>query len=162
MTRRVWLAPLAFWRVGAFCAAMALSVAGASVRAEHSETGGPFAFHTFLSYDSSHGVQIEYMSGDGGAYLWYPGEDKAISGEWRVLGDEVCFNYPGYGFDIVPDVPPGETHCMTIAYFFETTLAKIENDPFVLSAGGVPFKLSPGDFFAGFAAVQAAIEAGRR
>ena len=39
---------------------------------------------TAVHYDTGHGTQVEYMSADGLAYLWYPGNRSIVPGEWHV------------------------------------------------------------------------------
>ncbi len=39
---------------------------------------------TVLHYDSGHGTQVEYMSADGYAFLWYPGNQSVVPGEWHI------------------------------------------------------------------------------
>ncbi len=70
------------------------------------------ANRTYRSY-SSDGNQIEYMSENGGAYLWYPRNRAIVQGEWKIerggavsrdkSGFLLCFRYKrssgksGYG-----------------------------------------------------------------
>ncbi|WP_288587154.1 hypothetical protein [uncultured Methylobacterium sp.] len=39
---------------------------------------------TRLTYDPSHGMQIEYSSTDGKVYLWYPGNQAILPGQWKA------------------------------------------------------------------------------
>ena len=156
MARGIRYADAARW---ARAAAIALLVSfyGGGAVAQHADNGGSLGDHTFLSYDDQHGVQIEYLTGDGLAHLWYPGEARVISGTWRAAGEEICFVYPEYDFELAPERPAGDAHCMTLANFFATTLSKTENDPFALAGGGAPFVLHRSDYFDSFEAVRAAM-----
>ena len=147
-------------RILAALAAMLLLCAG-SASAQHRDNGGPIAEHTFFSYDPTHRMQIEYLDGAGNAYLWYPHEARALAGVWRTEDDQICFSYPDYVFDLTPSMEPGAWICMTLAAFYQTTLSKVENDPFELRSGKVPFTLERSDYFDGFTAVVRAIEGGR-
>lgn len=40
---------------------------------------------TRRSWDPAHGVQVEYTSADGRAYLWYPGNKLILAGRWKTL-----------------------------------------------------------------------------
>ncbi|MBV9078895.1 MAG: hypothetical protein JO048_15645 [Methylobacteriaceae bacterium] len=66
--------------------ARAASVAGApqpDARAFASRVGGK----TYLSFSPQHGTQVEYLSSDGRAYLWYPGNQQVLAGQWRAEPD---------------------------------------------------------------------------
>lgn len=46
---------------------------------------------TMIAYDGSHGLQIEYLSADGEAFLWYPGNQRIVSGEWKLEKSETFY-----------------------------------------------------------------------
>lgn len=39
---------------------------------------------TRRSFNGGHGTQISYGAPDGRYYLWYPGNDRILSGEWKM------------------------------------------------------------------------------
>ncbi len=142
-------------RLAGAAALVAALFSAAAALAQHRDSGDAFGFHTFLSWDETNGVQIEYLDGAGGAYLWYPGVAETIVGTWRVSGGEICFVYPGYGLDD-PTLPRfDEEICMTLDYFFTSTLSKREGDVFDLRSGRPPFIMRRSDYFADFEAVTA-------
>lgn len=141
---------------GALCAAFLLA---GSADAQHSDAGGPIAYHTFLSFDATNGVQIEYLDADGGAYLWYPERSETLRGAWRLAADgEICFVYPGYDANLDAGSSSGDWICMSLDAFYLTTLSKRDGDLFGLAAGDPPFTLRMSDYFDDFDAVEAAIE----
>ncbi|MCI4663476.1 MAG: hypothetical protein MRY74_02025 [Neomegalonema sp.] len=143
---------------------LAIVVAGgAGVSAQHAERGGPpLGEHTFLSFDGTHGVQIEFLDSKGRAYLWYPGEERIVPGRWWLKGAfQICFNYPTYVFKATPTEPAGVDICMSLSDYYETTISKRADDVFDLRSGRAPFVLSPKDYFGSFGAVLAARKAGR-
>jgi len=52
---------------------------------------------TALSYMPGHGNQVEYLDAEGGAHLWYPGNQRVLHGRWDVQStngaSRICFKY---------------------------------------------------------------------
>ena len=132
------------WMVAAL---LSLLFSSAPAAAQHSSRGA-LGGHTFLSYDATHGVQIEYMDKNGRAFLWYPEEKRVMKGVWRLKApNEICFAYPGHASSEKLGVGLDGWICMTMRSFYDTTLAKRPDDPFSLASGDVPFVISKGAFF---------------
>ncbi len=141
--------------------AAALAVAlghAASAWAQHSDEGGPFAHHTFLFSHPDYVIQIEYLDGEGGAYLWYPGESAVILGSWRVSDEEeICFVYDAAPSAALDGPPAGEWACQPLEEHWPEIREKRAGDPFDLQSGAVPFVLRFDDDFRSFEAVLGAM-----
>lgn len=101
---------------------------------------------THRAYSSQHGTQIEYLAANGLAYLWYPGNERAVVGRWSVepydrnpSAGVVCFSYQN-AYNPVTGTA-GARHCITAAQFNNTHRESRAGDPFNLSAGRVPYVL---------------------
>lgn len=55
-----------------------------STRITEAQARAALSNKTSLSLSPGHGPQIEYASADGRVYLWYPGNNVVLSGEWEV------------------------------------------------------------------------------
>lgn len=74
---------------------------------------------TALHYDSGHGTQVEYMSADGHAFLWYPGNRSVVPGEWHIrIGSEAW----GPGDESRNELGPNAFIQRHRAFPFESTL----------------------------------------
>jgi hypothetical protein len=105
---------------------------------------------TSQEYDaSSHGTQIEYLGANGVTYLWYPGNTRALAGQWRVQDGtnypSICFRYGENTFNPVTRQSGGGWECGSgPAYLFEK-LSVVSGDVFNLASGRLPFVL-PGKY----------------
>jgi hypothetical protein len=100
--------------------------------------------YTNVSYDSGHGTQVEYLTGDGRAYLWYPGNTVVLSGRWKAAGDDICFAYSNGSYNPVTGKTGGGFECMPHRLWWGVVDERMKGD--VLGLQGrkrVPFKLSP-------------------
>ncbi len=59
----------------------------------------PMSGLTYASFDPDHGYQVEYLSPDGRAYLWYTGSRKSVIGECKTHLYEVCYRYGSNTFN---------------------------------------------------------------
>ena len=52
---------------------------------------------TIKTWDPLHGTQVEYLSANGQTWLVYPGNTRAVRGEWQIRSDthqpELCYRY---------------------------------------------------------------------
>lgn len=143
-----WLAAVVFW-----------GVASTAATAQHRDTGDSFREHTFVSWDSANGPQIEYMDGQGRAFLWYPGYSNVLVGKWWLNSrGEVCFIYPAAQQKSPADPDFSQELCMTQLSFFETTQSKRDGDPFDLKSGRAPFVTARTDYFLTFADIRARLK----
>lgn len=109
---------------------------------------------TYLSFSQAHGFQVNYLSADGKAWLWYPGNTKAVSEEWkrkRVSGQEaVCWRHPSNSYNPVLKKRGGSFACELLSISQRTIVARLKGDTFKLSSGKVPYRLNrcsaPDDF----------------
>lgn len=138
--------------------AAALSAAGAApAEAQHGPDVGPLAYHTYLYFDDDGRNQIEYLDGDGRAYLWYPGEERVIEGRWRAPPEGgVCFTYSTTPADGPLGMRADQWVCEGWDLQRADVLAKAADDVFDLRSGAPPFMLRIDDYFDDLDAVRAA------
>ena len=103
-----------------------------------------------MSYSEQHGTQIGYTSRDGAAYLWYPGNRRVVTGEWKTITDNagfgrICFRYGRDTFNPVTRVAGGDWACTPAAYFIRIETGYARGDLFNLRSGRLPFILPRGD-----------------
>jgi len=99
-----------------------------------------------LKFDSAgHGTQIEYFAPDGKAYLWYPGNTRAVPSNWKVVSPTgtplVCFQYPSQSYNPVTKNFGGEWECQPNTSFAKKLSDIVEGDPFNLQSGGLPAQM---------------------
>lgn len=93
----------------------------------------PKADITYLSFSTQHGVQIEYLSPKGGAYLWYPGNTSVVSGEWEVVLNKICYRYGPQTYNPVTRQAGGRWECQFAVALDSRDIAELTGDPFKLS-----------------------------
>ncbi|UWQ80167.1 hypothetical protein K3725_03915 [Leisingera sp. S132] len=103
-----------------------------------------YAGATTLDYSVQHGTQVEHMASDGRAYLWYPGNQRVVTGEWRTETDargsgRICFRYGRSTFNPVTGQRGGSWNCVRAADFIWAEEEYTTGDPFGLSSGAIPF-----------------------
>jgi len=114
---------------------------------------------TRVSYEPKHGTQVSFSMADGRIYLWYPGNDVVLPGEWRACEDrfsmtqpstgtvmfpygKVCFRYNSSTFNPVTGAGPGEWECAAASQLDARLVEQRAGDIFGLAkARVVPFKL---------------------
>ena len=93
---------------------------------------------TTRSSSIQHGTQVEYLSPDGRAYLWYPGNPRILPGRWRVekrgLGAQICFTY-------MPQ-PVSGWSCQGGGNYLVNQAEIVDGDPLDLEGGKLPFVMS--------------------
>ncbi len=93
---------------------------------------------TTRSSSIQHGTQVEYLSPDGRAYLWYPGNPRILPGRWRVekrgLGAQICFTY-------MPQ-PVSGWSCQGGGNYLVNQAEIVDGDPLDLEGGKLPFIMS--------------------
>jgi len=95
----------------------------------------PLPDHTYLFYGGGHGFQIEYYT-ENGAFLWYPGNDVVLPGQWRVEGEKICFRYfyNTYNPATKTSRRSGEWECRPIDHFRDGSIvAREPGDVFSLA-----------------------------
>jgi hypothetical protein len=125
-------------------------IAAANDTLSYDEVKAIFAGQTAMSYDSTHGTQVEYLSTTGSAYLLYPGNTTIVKGQWRLnRTDEqgvfnLCFRYPGNSYNPATGQAGGQWECQ-IAGFYYQSLAELKAGDFLglARSSTPPFILSP-------------------
>jgi hypothetical protein len=101
---------------------------------------------TLVSWDNSHGTQVEYLGPDGQIYLWYPGNRVVVPGKWKVAtasqGTSVCFVYGPNTYNPVTKSMGGQWRCIPSGIYIFLTTAVVSGDVFRLSSGEIPFVIS--------------------
>ncbi len=96
---------------------------------------------TKIFYERSHGIQVEYYSSSGGAYLWYPGNRGVVKGRWRRRGKQICFQYGANTYNPVTKKRGGRWECMPVAYHQKILKGSCKGDVFNLATGRIPYVL---------------------
>ena len=116
------------------------SLLALSARAQ--EIGGT----TNLTRDPGHGTQIEYLSPEGRAFLWYPGNRDILPGVWEMQGDKLCFAYGENTYNPVTGHQGGSFECAPLDFYFKYLSERAKGDVFGLETRRrVPFDLTGKD-----------------
>jgi len=94
---------------------------------------------TYASFDSGHGYQVEYLSADGHAYLWYPGNNRPVVGAWKRVLDEVCYQYGNNTFNPETLQRGGSWNCDYVGELGFYVVAYQSGDVFGLTSGRIPY-----------------------
>ena len=103
------------------------------------DTPFPTAGITYSSFDNGHGYQVEYLSADGRAYLWYPGNHKPVVGAWKRVLDEVCYRYGKNTYNPQTFQRGGTWHCEYSGRLEFHVTAYQRGDIFNLKSGRIPY-----------------------
>ncbi len=100
-----------------------------------------------------HGIQVEYFSEDGQAFLWYPGNDRAVTGFYKYRGhaprgqipkpsrvDWILFKYQANSWNPVTRQPGGDWELRNREHLAESVISYAKGDIFNLSSGRVPYR----------------------
>jgi hypothetical protein len=101
-----------------------------------------------------HGTQIEYASADGKVYLWYPGNQVVLGGQWRVetrsmdIGDKsaprpldvtyTCFRYDTTGRNPMTGETGLDWSCNATLFYKKNITESANGDVFGLSRRRMP------------------------
>ncbi|MBW0005332.1 MAG: hypothetical protein JO216_17800 [Hyphomicrobiales bacterium] len=109
---------------------------------------------TRMTYDRSHGTQVEYNAPDGKSYLWYPGSRIITLGRWKV--DEalapdqshrnvsLCYLYSAQSYDPTNNIRGGNWECAPAVLAIIRTKERLPGNPFRLDLSPqAPFVMSP-------------------
>ena len=72
-----------------------LQTLDAAWEARHPRAAFEYCGKTLHFYEESHGNQIEFLDPAGRCYLWYPGNQVVLVGQWRCDESLIYFQY-GY------------------------------------------------------------------
>ncbi|CUH44961.1 hypothetical protein [Ruegeria atlantica] len=109
------------------------------------QTPFPSAGYTYASFDTGHGYQIEYLDSNGRAFLWYPGNRSAVSGEWKIVLDEICYRYDSNTFNPQTLQRGGSWSCDYTGRAGYLVTGYQKGDPFNLRSGKIPYARSKCD-----------------
>ena len=112
-----------------------------------SEARQLFADKTIMTFDSSHGTQVEYLHPGGTAFLWYPGNAVIVPSEWRITaaGTDaiICFRYGGNTYNPATQQAGGNWECRSASVQAARAVERTNGDPFGLARRrAVPYVLS--------------------
>ncbi|GFE50252.1 hypothetical protein So717_20050 [Roseobacter cerasinus] len=100
---------------------------------------------TYLSFDDAHGYQVIFIDSGNRAWLWYPGNARALAGEYMldtVAGQRaICWRYPSSSGNPVTGTRGGSFNCTPRLLSQKSTIAALRGDPFNLASGAVPYPL---------------------
>ena len=107
-----------------------------------------YADATFLDDSVQHGSQVEYLASDGTAYLWYPGNQRIVVGQWRTHGPDrgetfgsICFRYGANTFNPATNRSGGSWNCVNGGLHIILEDQYTRGDPFLLASRRLPFVL---------------------
>jgi hypothetical protein len=88
---------------------------------------------TTLYYENQHGYQVSYKGRNGDTYLWYPGNNVIVRGQWesRAQGKIICFRHFTRGRNPVTGIVGTEWWCTSTENYEPS--AFIAGDVFGLS-----------------------------
>ncbi len=106
-----------------------------------------FSGKTVMTSSAGHGTQVEYVSPDGRAYLWYPGNRSVVPSLWKMSKSilfrktNICWKYPTSSYNPATATYGGSWDCRPISQY--TVVDYANGDVFNLSGRNlVPFRLS--------------------
>lgn len=91
---------------------------------------------TVMTYEGGAGTQVEFYTGNGRTYLWFPGTKRVVQGRWKSQGKAVCFSYKS--------MAGGKWQCITTGTLQSLIVDTARGDVFGLSKGRAPFTLPSG------------------
>lgn len=114
----------------------------------YDETKSLVSNETMVSYDRSHGTQVEFNAKNGKTYLFYPGNTVIVKGQWKLNRTnkpnvfDMCFKYPSQSYNPVTKDWGGSWECQPAGFYLAGMidhatgdvlgLAKRDKVPFVL------------------------------
>lgn len=100
---------------------------------------------TYQRHDVFHGTQIVYLTADGRAHLWYPGNRISLPGTWKIdkrsIGSDLCFRYGPNTHNPVTKQSGSYWSCDMLNAQLRDMTAVVAGDPFNIASGRVPFVL---------------------
>lgn len=109
-----------------------------------SEAKATYQGHTVVYFDPSHGTQVEYYDAQNRSYLWYPGNTRIVTGDWKIEVDanqqnRICHRYQTNSYNPVTGVRGGNWECTNLAFQQSSIQTRLAGDPFGLASGAVPY-----------------------
>jgi hypothetical protein len=108
------------------------------------------ADRTRMVYGPGHGTQISYSKPDGTTYLWYPGNQIVLRGEWmtkEVTGPlrgreqtvvSLCYKYGANTYNPVTGATGGDWTCLPAGIWLKDVVETRSGDVFGLSRSATP------------------------
>lgn len=99
---------------------------------------------TLILRMEAHGIYVEYTSADGRFYMWYPENEKVVTGRWGVQSSpfSVCFKFQDATHALTGEFEPNE--CVSYEQIASEAYVvdKRQGDVFDLSSKEIPYKKS--------------------
>lgn len=137
--------------VGLSIALLALATPRAYAQVSEPETRRFFSCRTIVTFSAGQGTQVSYLSPTGKVYLWSPGNDTVLSGNWRIdpraSSGQSARTYVALCFQYETDTPAmGQTadqrECRPAEMMERATIDHADGDVFALAGrSAVPFRL---------------------
>lgn len=115
-----------------------------------SATAAGLGGRTNVTFSPSHGTQVEYLSRNGGAFLWYPGNATVVRGRWKLspspygAGSDICFAYQVNSYNPAMGESGGHWECEPTRIYERNMVDSAGGDLFGLGTRDeVPFQLRP-------------------
>lgn len=102
---------------------------------------------TYKSWDKLHGMQVEFLSDSGQAFLWYPRNTRLVVGEWETRdfdsanSPSICFRFSNNTINPGLGTRGGHWTCRHGRGFVRQANEIVRDDIFNLSTGEIPFVL---------------------
>ena len=143
--RKIWLLGLLALLLGCSAPTTREQTIDELVAQRNVQTFFPLPSKTYASFDAGHGYQLEYLSSNGLAYLWYPGNQRVVLGEWKGVLDEICYKYGSNTVNSQTVQRGGSWECTFVGRLQTFTVGYAEGDLFELQSGNVPYVRSKCD-----------------
>lgn len=115
-----------------------------------SATAAGWGGHTNMTFSPSHGTQVEYLSRNVGAFLWYPGNASVVRGRWKLApgpygaGSDICFAYQANSDNPATGESGGHWKCEPTRIYERNVVDSAGGDLFGLGTRDeVPHQLRP-------------------
>lgn len=106
----------------------------------------PQVNRTYLSFDFSHGFQVNYLGPDGKAWLWYPGNRSGVPEDYKtdtIAGNKaICWRHPSNSYNPVTKRSGGPFRCTELLLSQKRVVSELPGDPYSLRSGKVPYILN--------------------
>ena len=100
---------------------------------------------TIAYYQPGHGIYVEYTSGDGRVFMWYPRNKGVVLGTWGLRdfgGPKLCYHYLNSYHCVTGEYEPTECIPPEQALVREDVLDSQPGDPFGLAGSKLPYSKS--------------------
>ena len=99
---------------------------------------------TYLSFSDpapgllkGHGFQVSYYKNSVETWLWYPGNERSLKGDWKISDEKTCYDYGPNTRNPVTGSTSG-FQCQSLEISRKLIVSRLDGDPFNLASGDVP------------------------